>query len=394
MVMRHAAGGGALQQTVVADKGNEGEKVQRLLSRPQLWFLAGLTVLVAALEYLPEIFYAVGAQMPGVVIEVVSLDINLLLVPLPVFYAAYRFRMRGVVLVGAAIVALSIPLLTISDSYAQPLLRLVVFTAFVVVLGLLYANALQKREEAASMYAQLQHSEERLRDFLENANDIVQSVDAQGRFVFTNRAWREALGYDAGEVAGLTIGGIIHPDYSHMIDDMFTRLGKGERMRDVRVAFVAKDGRTVFLEGSVNAELQGEKFVRTRCIYRDVTERRKLMGDLCASENRYRDLFEHSHEAIYTTERGGTIRDANLAMATLFGYQRDELVGRDVATLYADPADRRAFREVIEREGSVVDYAVELRRKDGQVMKGLITAVAVMADDGLVRGYQGIVRRA
>jgi PAS domain S-box-containing protein len=390
--MWHAAGGGIVQQTIVDNKEDGGATTQSVLERPQLWLLAGLTAIVAALEYLPEIFYALGAQIPGAVIELVSRDINLLLVPLPVFYAAHQFRMKGVVLVGGAIVALSIPLLAVSSSYAQPLLRLVVFTIFVVILGLLYAHALQKREEAARMYEQLQHSEERLRDFLENANDIIQSVDAQGRFVFTNRAWREALGYDASEVTGLAIGDVIHPDYSHMIDEMFARLGNGERMSDVRVAFVAKDGHAVYLEGSVNAEMRGERFVRTRCIYRDVTERRKLMGDLCASENRYRDLFEHSHEAIYTTERGGTIRDANLAMATLFGYQRDELVGRDVATLYADPADRRAFREVIERDGAVVDYAVDLRRKDGQVMKGLITAVAVMADDGLVRGYQGIVR--
>jgi PAS domain S-box-containing protein len=381
-----------LQQTVVDDRENVSAKTESVLARPQLWILAGLTVLIAALEYLPEIFYALGAQIPGAVIEPVSRDINLLLVPLPVFYAAYHFRMRGVVLVGAAIVALSIPLLAVSGSYAQPLLRLVVFTIFVVILGLLYAHALQKREEAARMYKQLQHSEERLRDFLENANDIIQSVDAQGRFVFTNRAWREALGYGPGEVSGLAIDDIIHPECSHMKDEMFAKLGQGERIADARVTFVAKDGSAVFVEGSVNAEMQGDRFVRTRCIYRNVTERRKLMGDLCASENRYRDLFEHSHEAIYTTERGGTIRDANLAMATLFGYQRDELVGRDVATLYADPADRRAFREVIERDGSVVDHAVDLRRKDGQVMKGLITAVAVMADDGLVRGYQGIVR--
>ena len=37
----------------------------------------------------------------------------------------------------------------------------------------------------------LQESEERLQDFLDNAHDLIQSVDPEGKFLYVNRAWKE-----------------------------------------------------------------------------------------------------------------------------------------------------------------------------------------------------------
>jgi len=379
---------GAMVQTSVEPDMQGGS----IVGRPQFWFTAALVLLVTTLGYLPDLFYAAGRQIPALAIEFVSRDINLLLIPLPVFYAAHHFRKRGTVVVGVALILLFLPHLAISTAYAQSLLRMVVFTLFVVVLGLLYADALEKRRHAARMYRDLQKSEAKLRDFLENANDMIESVDGEGRFLFVNRAWTEALGYTAEEAAAMHVDDVVHPDYRAKGHEMFARMSRGERLDNLEMAFVAKDGSTVYVEGSVNAELEGDRFVRSRCIFRNVTERRQLMSDLCASDNRYRDLFEHSREALYTTKREGTILDANPAMAELFGYAREEMLGVDVTTLYANPTDRETFKERIERESAVIDYPLELKKKDGSAIRCSITAIAVTDADGHPRGYQGIIR--
>ena len=77
----------------------------RLVTRSQFWIAAVLTVAVASVGYLPDILYAAGIQIPQLLIDFVARDINLLLIPIPVFYAAYVFKTRGVVLVAVAILA-------------------------------------------------------------------------------------------------------------------------------------------------------------------------------------------------------------------------------------------------------------------------------------------------
>ncbi|MDA8387834.1 MAG: PAS domain-containing protein, partial [Nitrospiraceae bacterium] len=46
----------------------------------------------------------------------------------------------------------------------------------------------------------LRESEEMVKDFLDSANDLIQSVSPDGRFRYVNRAWRAALGYSREEL--------------------------------------------------------------------------------------------------------------------------------------------------------------------------------------------------
>ena len=59
---------------------------------------------------------------------------------------------------------------------------------------------------------------------------------------------------------------------------------------------------------------------------------------------------------------------------------------------YADPADRSRFQKEIEDNGSVRDFEVRLRKKDGTEMECLLTASLRRAPDERVLGYQGIIR--
>jgi PAS domain S-box-containing protein len=70
------------------------------------------------------------------------------------------------------------------------------------------------RELAAQ--EQLLESEQRYRDLFENSNDLIQSIDAQGRYLFANRAWLETLGYAKSDLLTMTIDDVIAPDRCHL----------------------------------------------------------------------------------------------------------------------------------------------------------------------------------
>ena len=144
----------------------------------------------------------------------------------------------------------------------------------------------KEREEA------LRESEEKYRDLFENANDLIQSVSPEGRFLYVNRAWMETLGYSPQEVSGLTLFDIIHPESMGHCVRMFERVMAGETVSGVEAVFVARDGRQVMVEGTASCRFEGGRPAGTRGIFRDITQRKLAEEELRRQHERLEELVE------------------------------------------------------------------------------------------------------
>ena len=140
----------------------------------------------------------------------------------------------------------------------------------------------------------LKESEERYRDLFENANDLIQSVAPDGSFVYVNRAWREILGYDEEEIAGLSMVDIIHPDNLAHCMEIFQRVMSGKRAGKVEAVFVTKDGKKVTVEGNADCRFVDGKPIYTRGIFRDITERKRAEEQ----SQRYAADLEQANEEV------------------------------------------------------------------------------------------------
>jgi PAS domain S-box-containing protein len=122
---------------------------------------------------------------------------------------------------------------------------------------------------------QVEEAQVRLKDFLDNANDLIQSVGPDGKFLYVNRRWQETLGYTEDDLKGMTVYELMAPECREHCAESFQKLMAGEDIGPVQAVFKAKNGRLVALEGSVNCRMENGQPVETRGIYRDVTERRE-----------------------------------------------------------------------------------------------------------------------
>jgi len=238
----------------------------------------------------------------------------------------------------------------------------------------------------------LRTSEERMRDFLDKANDLIQMVEPDGRFAFVNRKWREVLRYSEEEVSGLTLFDVIHPDSMAHCMDLFQKVIAGETVDNIEAKFIAKDGTLINVEGSASCRFENGKPASTRGIFRDVTDRKRAEEALRQSEGKYRTLFEQSRDVIYITAVEGQIIDINQAAKELFGYSRKEMLRMNARELYVNPTDRdRLHREII-KSGYVRDFEVKFHRKDGTEIDCLLTTTTRRTEDGTIVEYQGIIR--
>lgn len=127
-----------------------------------------------------------------------------------------------------------------------------------------------KRKQAEAALAE---SEERYRDLFENAKDLIQSCTVDGRLIYVNRAWRETLGYSEAQVQGMNIFDIVHSDYKANLLEVLSRVMAGEKIDQIEVAFISRNGQKVTVEGNINCKFVEGNPVATRAIFRDITKR-------------------------------------------------------------------------------------------------------------------------
>ncbi len=116
-------------------------------------------------------------------------------------------------------------------------------------------------------------SEEKYRDLLDNATDLIQSVSPDGRFQYVNRAWKEALGYSDQEVQQLKLWDVVRQQPTEE-DDVVQSILSVDGQGPIEAIFVTRDGAEIFVEGSINSRFVDGLPVATRGIFRDITERK------------------------------------------------------------------------------------------------------------------------
>jgi PAS domain S-box-containing protein len=135
----------------------------------------------------------------------------------------------------------------------------------------------------------LQESEERFRNLVENANDIIYSLTPEGVFTYVSPNWKSILGHDISEVLGKSFVPFVHPDD---LDDCFAFLKKtmesGEKQSGIEYRVKHKNGtwRWHTTSASPFKDKDGD-ILYFIGIAHDITDRKKVLVDL---EEAYRNL--------------------------------------------------------------------------------------------------------
>jgi PAS domain S-box-containing protein len=195
------------------------------------------------------------------------------------------------------------------------------------------------------------------RSIIEQAVDGHFVADASGRYVDVNEAGARLLGMSREEILARSIADVVVEDEHTHLSDALARVFAGDTVvREWR--FKRKDGSVFF--GEVGAKLLSDG--RVHGLLRDVTLRKRGEIALRQSEERFRMLTDAAFEGIGITE-DGRIVEVNDQLASMLGYERDEVIGMEVSAMIA-PQSRDAVRSAIDNARALPYEHIALR-KDG-----------------------------
>jgi len=215
------------------------------------------------------------------------------------------------------------------------------------------------------------HSLKLFRALIEQSNDAIEVIDPNTmRFLDVNEKACQDLGYTREELLGMTayeIDSNGDPSYQAA----FMEKLRAEGFIVTESLHRRKDGSVFPVEASVKHVQLDNSYLVT--VARDITDRKKSEAALRESEDRYRDLVEHTEDLLCTHNLEGSLLTVNAAAARILGYTVQELL-------------QIPMRELVIPEGRpLFDAYLERVRTTGGPEKGLL---CVITRSGEVRTWE------
>ncbi len=251
------------------------------------------------------------------------------------------------------------------------------------ILGIFWDITEQKRAEQG-----LAKERNLLRTVIDNLPDYVYIKDTDSRYIVSNKAHARFLGKETPEgVIGKTVFELFPrelaenyaADDQKIIKKVQPLLIREEHSVDPR-------GNKVWnLTTKVPLRDSDGKVVGLVGIARDITERKKTEEALRESEEQYRTLVQNVPIAVYRTTPGakGKFLMGNPTCLKIFGLDSEEELKKiAVADMHINPKNRKAFSDNLLDKESVSGVELPLRKKDGTVFWGSVTARLVYDENG------------
>lgn len=228
-----------------------------------------------------------------------------------------------------------------------------------------------------------------------------QSVAGIGSYVFDVIAgtWRSSDELDRifgiGKKHPKTVAGwlkIIHPEERKMMGAYLVNevLGKKKRFDKTYRIIRKRDGKTRWVHGlgKLKMDQQG-KAVQMVGTIQDITEERSIRGSLIDSEEKFRVLSERSLVSIYLIQ-DGVLQYVNPNFAKLFGYRREEIIGKLGPKTFVTPHDWpiviKKINQRLSGEIQTAHYIFHGRKKNGR-----IRTIEVLGSRIIYRGRPAVI---
>ena len=216
----------------------------------------------------------------------------------------------------------------------------------------------------------LQKSESKLQAIFSAMTDVILVVDSDGRYLEIAPSNPSLLYKPPKEILGRTMHEIFPKEQADFFLNSVRQCLTSHE--DVRMEYPLEiDGRTLWF-AAVLSRLSSNSVL---LVARDITETKLAEEKLKISDATYRGILNTINEAIYIQDKDGTFLDVNEGAVRMYGYSREELIGKN--PLFVSAEGKNNIQKVIEQvklafEDIPQEFEFWGKRKNGQIFPKLV----------------------
>jgi PAS domain S-box-containing protein len=214
----------------------------------------------------------------------------------------------------------------------------------------------------------LRECEKRHREIFDSAPVGILHSNLDGTIDRANAASAGMLGYSSAlELRGTNLAAHLSPDDAVLLEGVL----QAPKMASFDLRLKRQDGSPIWVHLDLRPVRDNRRALRLRVFVRDIDDRKRAEKNLREADEKLSVVFASAPVGIaVSTVEEGRLLEANREFARLFGYSREEVLGRSTVELglWADPSDRPRHAARIVAAGEGRNVSLRLRARDGRLL--------------------------
>jgi len=226
----------------------------------------------------------------------------------------------------------------------------------------------------------LRESEQRYRELVDKANDLIYTHDLEGNFTSMNPAARRIYRYSIEEMSGLNIADIVDAEYLPLARRKIKEQLRGSpHTGPYGLLTRSKAGELIWVEVSTRVLERASRPYEVQGIARDITERKRTEQALDREKERFGVLVEESPLGVVAVGQDGRYEYVNSQFVEMFGYTLEDIpTGRDWY--------RRAYPDEEYRSQVISAWITDLKRsRRGKVRPRTFTVMCKDSSEKVIQ---------
>lgn len=239
----------------------------------------------------------------------------------------------------------------------------------------------------------IKESEEKYKQLVEEASDIIYRTDHIGNVTYTNSIAERIMKMNKEMIIGRHFTDLIRPDWREKVQHFYlTQFNNKVSMTYLEFPALDANNNELWIGQNVRIIEEGGKLKGFHAVARDVSEKIKAQQELKNNEEKYRGIIENLDLGILEVDTNGVVVKAYQKYCQLTGYSEQELIGKNINKLLLDEGHEEIMLGQIDKRlnGNSNVYEIRLRCKDNTKKWVLISGSPIYDNKNNVIGSIGI----
>ena len=239
-------------------------------------------------------------------------------------------------------------------------------------------------------------SERRYRELVDQLPDIIFEMDTDGTITFGNRTAATITGYSIDDIrSGINARDIVIPEEHAKMVENLEKIISSETIATYEYTAIKKDGtRFPIIIHSAPILDEDDRTVGIRGVLIDITEQKKSVEMLKASERKFREMANLLPVIVFETDMEGNISYVNDITYSITGYGREEFdAGINISRFFSKGDYRRLNYDTMDllSTGTIPPTEYDIIRKDGTAIPVLISSSLIRFTGERGAGFRGVI---